>query len=125
VVLSSSRLYIWFGVNVVGLLLYLWFGSKLWVIAGEEGTPGGPGDAFAFLFGQMPILVFFCFANFIAIVSIIAKSNRSKLLTSLLLWGLVAILWLGVVFYDHSRTVRFIKPEYSLLSIEYSFVYES
>jgi hypothetical protein len=51
------KLWLWVALNVAGAGLYLVVASGLWLRPGEEGLPGGPGDAFYFFFSVFPILV--------------------------------------------------------------------
>ena len=45
---------LWVILNILGMALYIHLGMALWVRPGEEGTPGGPGDAFYWILTLVP-----------------------------------------------------------------------
>lgn len=63
--------WLWASLNVAGMVLVLKVGSALWVPPGEEGMPGGPGDAFSFFFAVVPILVAFLLLDVAALAWIL------------------------------------------------------
>src|SRR5262245_52872413 len=92
---------IWLAINVSGMGVYLWLASSLWVLPGEEGEPGGPGDAFYWLFVLVPVLVAYLVANLIALFVIIRRVMAAPREWTALLWWLAAVtLWVATVAYD-------------------------
>jgi hypothetical protein len=117
---SSAGRYalVWVAINVAGLSVYLWLASSLWVLPGEEGQPGGPGDAFYWFFVLVPILVGFLVANLIVLFVIIRRARVAPREWIALLWWLVAVaLWVGAIAYDQHRSVRHVDPRYSWATI--------
>ena len=94
--------------------VYLWLAASLWVRPGEEGEPGGPGDAFYWLFLLVPILVSYLAINVVALVAIVRRLMLSgRGWSALALWLVAAALWAGTVAYDHHRSVRYIDAQYT------------
>ena len=104
---------LWLAVNVLGMLIYLKLVSALWVIPGEEGMPGGPGDAFYWLFFLVPVLAAFTLVNSIALFIAVRRFRRSGGCVALAVWLAVAVLWAGTVVIDHQRQARHIDAEFS------------
>jgi len=100
----------WALTNVVGIGLYLALASQLWPASGEENTPGGPGDAFFYLFVIGPLLLFFLATNVVMLCRIILRSVARR--SSLGLWILMALLWITAVLIDHSQAVHLISLDY-------------
>src|SRR5215510_11112685 len=95
------RRILWLTLNVVGVGVYLWLASALWVRPGEEGEPGGPGDAFYWLFYLVPILLSSLVINLVALFVIIRRIVVSRRgWAALALWLSVAAVWAGAVAYD-------------------------
>ena len=103
--------------NIAGMALYLWLASSLWVRPGEEGTPGGPGDAFYWLFVIVPILGAYFLIDLAALLVILFQRRGHALKKALILWGTVAALWGIVVAFDHHKGFRNIDPQYSRLTL--------
>ena len=91
----------------------MYLASALWVPAGEEGTPGGPGDAFYWFVTLVPILACYLVANFLAFTQIFRSRDKA----SLVLWFAIVSLWLGVVGYDHHRAFRNVDAKYSFATV--------
>lgn len=111
------RSFWWVLANIAGMLAYLKLASALWVLLGEEGTPGGPGDAFYWLFLLAPVLAAFFLFNS-AVLFVIAchiRAERSK--ASLAVWFAVAGLWVGTVAYDHHKSYRVIDAQYGIRAL--------
>lgn len=104
----------WAALNVAGIGFYVHFGMALWVRPGEEGLPGGPGDAFYWFLTQVPIAVFFLLLNFAALIAILMRMRRTREPSPLYLWLAIAVIWLVAVAYDHHKAYRVISPEYSV-----------
>ncbi|WP_198415016.1 hypothetical protein [Piscinibacter terrae] len=104
----------WAALNVAGIGLYIHFGMALWVQPGEEGLPGGPGDAFYWILTQVPIAAFFLLLNLGALVVILLRLRKTREPSTLYLWLAIAAVWLVAVAYDHHKAYRVISPEYSL-----------
>lgn len=109
---SKRKLSQWAAINVVGMVAYLWAASALWIRPGEEGTPGGPGDAFYWLFILLPIMVVFAAANLIALVSALLEIIRNRLFTPFAAWLIVIALWSAVLAFDRYKAFRVIDPAY-------------
>jgi len=104
---------LWFIANLAGMAFYLVLASKLWVSPGEEGLPGGPGDAFYWAFFLVPILGVFLVGDFSALIVILYQRRGAFLRSGLRDWLIVAGLWVTVVAYDHHRAFRHIAPEFN------------
>ncbi len=102
----------WIFCNAVGMMVYLYLASDLWVLPGEEGQPGGPGDAFYWLFFLVPILVVFVLANLVVLTVIAWRRRGRQRLVAASVWGAVAVLWVATVAVDHQRSVRYIDARY-------------
>lgn len=103
---------VWLVLNAVGIAAYLAFASKLWVVSGEEGMPGGPGDAFYWLLFLAPVLGLFLIFNTVALVAIVRRRSATQLRLALFVWLVVVGLWAGTLAVDHYRSVRFIDAAY-------------
>lgn len=107
--------WLWASLNVAGMLLFLKVGSALWVAPGEEGLPGGPGDAFYFSFTVVPILSAFLLLDLAALGWIFFRTPRPNRLTALAVWSAVVVLWCGAVALDYHKSFRKIDARYSHL----------
>lgn len=107
--------WLWASLNVAGMVLVLKVGSALWVPPGEEGMPGGPGDAFSFFFAVVPILVAFLLLDVAALAWILVRTPRADRWRTMALWFAVAALWCGVVAFDHHKSFREIDARYAVL----------
>lgn len=105
--------WLWALLNLAGMILFVKVGSALWVPPGEEGMPGGLGDAFHFLLNAFPILVTFLLLDLAALAWTLVRTPRANRRTVMALWFAVAALWCGVVAFDHHRSVREIDARYS------------
>ena len=103
---------LWLSLNVLGMAVYLTLASALWVRPGEEGTPGGPGDAFYWLLILIPILAGFFVLNSITLAVIVRRLRVIGQCVALTLWLAVALLWIGAVVVDHLHSVRYIDAQY-------------
>jgi hypothetical protein len=108
--LARKRI-IWTILNLAGMALYLYLAAPLWVLPGEEGQPGGPGDPFYSFFILMPILVSYLTLNISALLVLWFKSNVIQR-SSIGIWIMVAALWIFTVAYDYSRSTRIIDGQY-------------
>lgn len=108
---SPRRL--WLGVNVLGIAIYLYLASALWVRPGEEGTPGGAGDAFYWLGILVPILSGFVVLNVTVLTVIVLRLKALRRRVALAFWFAVAFLWAGAVVVDHVRAFREIDAKYA------------
>lgn len=102
----------WLAANIAGMVVYLYAASRLWVQPGEEGMPGGPGDAFYWLMFLVPILGAFLVFNSLALLSIVRGRAVTPIRAALLLWLVVATLWGGTLAVNHVRSVRYIDAQY-------------
>jgi len=105
---------LWVVLNITGAAAYLKLASALWVVPGEEGTPGGPGDAFYWLFLLVPILAAFAVFNSVALVFIVRRLQASGSKVALGIWLAVAALWVGTVALDHHKSFRTIDAKYGV-----------
>ena len=103
---------LWLSLNVLGMVVYLKLASALWVRPSEEGTTGGPGDAFYWLLILIPILAGFFILNSIALAAIVRRLRVIGQRVALTLWLAVATLWIGAVVVDHLHSVRYIDAQY-------------
>jgi hypothetical protein len=83
------------------------------VAQGEAGTPGGPGDAFYFLFAVVPILAAFLLLDLAALGWILFRTPRPNRLTALALWCAIVAQWCGAVALDRHRAFRNVEARYS------------
>lgn len=93
------------------MALYLLLASRIWPIDGEEGTPGGPGDAFYVFFVLWPFLLIILVMHVISFFRIIRTAEKRR--SALLAWIIVAALWGGVLLIDQARHAYVISEEYS------------
>ncbi len=96
---------IWFLLNAIGMAAYLFFASTLWVRPGEEGTPGGPGDAFYWLVYLAPVQAVFFILDAIALFIVVCRAIGGRKGT-LILWLGVALLWTAVLAFDQYKSFR-------------------
>lgn len=109
----KNSAYLWLAVNVIGMGLYLFFASALWVAPEDQGNPGGPGDAFVWLFTVVPVLLVFTVANLLALFKVIKEYHRTRSLVPVLLWIVVCSVWINVLLFDHIKGVRYIDSKYA------------
>ena len=114
----------WIVFNAVSAALYVYFGMALWVQPGEEGLPGGPGDAFYWVLTQVPVLLVVSIVNFAALLVLVQRSGKVVVRQAARRWLLVAIAWVAVIAYDHAHTYRNINPEYVSVAEKISGVTE-
>lgn len=110
----------WTLLNLLGMAVFVRLASELWILPGEENLPGGPGDAFYWLFVLVPILLGYLTLNLIALVVIVKRAQESRTKMRIYVWGAVAILWLMVFRYDYIRSFRDIAPATGTLSTTHS-----
>lgn len=106
------RLSRWVAINLIGMAAYLWAASALWVRPGEEGTPGGPGDAFYWLFTLVPIMVVFAGFNVAKFILVLREAFRNRRLAPLVVWLMVITLWAAVLVFDRYKAFTVIDPAY-------------
>jgi uncharacterized membrane protein YhdT len=112
--MKQKRLaYIWLSMNLLGMALYLVVASTLWVRPEDQGMPGGPGDAFAWLCTVVPVLFIFVIINAIALFRVIAEYRRTRNIVPALLWIIVFSVWLNVLLFDHIKSVRYVDLKYA------------
>jgi uncharacterized membrane protein YozB (DUF420 family) len=108
---SSPRLTAWAIVNVTGMGLYLLLASRLWPVKGEENTPGGPGDAFYYIFILVPILLFFAAINMAELYRIVRHGSEKRI--AVFIWTTVLCLWIAIFLVGHIQGVRNISADFS------------
>ena len=111
------RSFWWALANIAGVLAYLKLASALWVLPGEEGTPGGPGDAFYWLFLLVPVLAAFFLFNSAVLFVIARRIRAERTKSSLAVWFAVAGLWVSAVAYDHHKSYRVIDAQYGVKAL--------
>jgi hypothetical protein len=100
----------WVIVNVAGIGTYLHLASALWVLPGEEGLPGGPGDAFYFLLLLLPIVLLFLVGNVVTLIFVMRGLKNGGNEIALSVWLAVGALWICAIGYDQHRSFRVIDP---------------
>lgn len=108
--LLTRRSFIWVTLNLVGMLTFLRLAAELWVLPGEEGLQGGPGDPFYWFFLLVPFQLIFLVVNFYVLYVIVKHRSERSIKKRVCLWMAVAILWIIVAAYDHHRGFREIAP---------------
>ena len=98
----------WVALNIVGMVVYLWLASSLWVRASEFGEPGGPGDAFYIAFVLWPILGLFLVLDVVALAVIIRRLQAHSVCT----WIAVAALWSSVLLFDRLMAFNIVDLRY-------------
>jgi hypothetical protein len=104
------RLVWWIAVNVAGIGLYLHLASALWVLPGEEGLPGGPGDAFYFFLLLAPIALVYLIGNVLALILAMRGLKNGGNEIVLFVWLAVGASWICALGYDQHRSFRVIYP---------------
>jgi len=104
------RLTPWLLLNLIGMGVYLQLASTLWTVSGDEGLPGGPGDAFYWFVVLAPILLVYLTINVLSLFAIAKRVRSTGSLATLIIWMSIAALWIVVVGYDHFRSLRAICP---------------
>jgi hypothetical protein len=85
----ARRSLIWVILNLVGMLTFLRLAAELWVLPGEEGLPGGPGDPFYWFFLLVPFQLIFLAVNFCALYVIVKHRSEPNIKKRVCLWSLV------------------------------------
>lgn len=93
----------WFLANIFGILLYLYYASRIWASPGEEGLPGGPGDPIIWTLSAFPVLVIFFLTNMAWLLLIINQWRRNKDWRPLIVFLFVCAFWFGAHYYDLAR----------------------
>jgi hypothetical protein len=101
----------WVPLNVVGMAVYLWLASALWVWPGDVGMPGGPGDAFYWLFVVVPVLLAFVIANALALMLAWRRTSGRLRHIMVAMWLAIALAWAVTVVFDHYKSYRVINAE--------------
>ena len=109
--LHFRRAPIWIVLNLIGMVTYLRLGSVLWTIPGDEGLPGGPGDAFYWFFLMLPVLTAYLVLDLISLSAIIKRVRQTRRLDSLYIWLAIIIFWIATIRYDNLRSVRVVCPD--------------
>jgi hypothetical protein len=112
--MTKRRLaYAWLAANLIGMGTYLFLASVLWVAPKDQGTPGGPGDAFVWFLTVVPVMLLFAVVNLIALYKAIKVYFQHKQLVPILLWIIVCSFWGNVLLFDHIKSMRFVDPQYA------------
>lgn len=89
--------------NVLGIVIYLYWAPRTWAPHGGEGLLGGPGDPLIWALSAFPILVASLIINVVWMVLILLRWCHGKDWHSIVIWLTMVVLWGGVVSFDHSR----------------------
>lgn len=106
----ARRSLVWVMLNLVGMVTFLRLAAEIWVLPGEKGLPGGPGDPFYWILILVPWQLIFLALNLCALYVIVKHRSEPRKKIRICLWIAVAILWVIVVLYDHHRGFREISP---------------
>ena len=98
-----SRAKYWISINVLGIILYLYFSSKIWAPAGEKGLKGGPGDPFIWGLTALPVAAICALANLVRLILILTNVLRGRGWRPILVWLLVIFAWIGANRLDVSQ----------------------
>ncbi|RZI44169.1 hypothetical protein EGT07_01695 [Herbaspirillum sp. HC18] len=102
----------WIVINLMGMAAYLWAASVLWIRPGEKGTPGGPGDAFYWIFTLVPIMVVFAGLNVAKFIAVLREAFRNRRFVPLMVWIMVIALWTAALVFDRYKAFTVIDPAY-------------
>jgi hypothetical protein len=108
----------WLIANAIGMIVYLFLASSLWVHPGEQGLPGGPGDAIYWFVALVPIVALFAIVNLAALTKVLIEFRRRNSRIPILLWSLVFSLWLNVLAYDYIKSFRYFDSNTSKVEKE-------
>ena len=103
----------WIVLNALGVTAYLYLASNLWASPSEQGTVGGPGDAFYWLFPLAPLISFFALTNLLILPSVIRQKRMSGKFTALIIWLMTIFLWFSVIFVDYLLSARVVARQYT------------
>lgn len=103
---------IWLLFNLVGVAAYIWLASRIWVPPGEEGTPGGPGDAFYVFLCLYPVLGLFAGLNLAALVLSVRRAGDGGTKKVLIVGIAVASLWGSAIALDKYKSYNVIDAAY-------------
>jgi hypothetical protein len=101
----------WIVLNLVGMATYLRLGAAIWRVPGDDGLPGGPGDAFYWFFMMLPVLLAYLVFNVISLFPICKRVRETGLLNSLYIWLAIASIWIVTFCYDNLRSFLVICPD--------------
>lgn len=110
---KRSLTYAWLAANFVGMGIYLVLASVLWVAPEDQGTPGGPGDAFVWFLTIVPVTLLFAIVNLVALYRVVKEYRQGKQLIPILLWVIVCSFWGNVLLFDQLKSMRFVDSQYA------------
>jgi uncharacterized BrkB/YihY/UPF0761 family membrane protein len=93
----------WLLANVVGLVGFFYFSSRLWSPTGEKGLLGGPGDPLIWAISILPILLVITVINLVWLFKLLFRVKKESWRV-LMAWVLVVIIWFCALWYDHYRS---------------------
>lgn len=93
----------WIVANFLGISLYTYFASWIWVPAGESQLPGAGADPILWSLSALPILMLFVFVNLIWTARSQKKIRYGGSWVSLLAISLVIAVWVSAFLYDGLR----------------------
>lgn len=103
--LLLRRSTLWMLLNAAGMAWYLKLASALWASPGDEGNPGGPGDAFYWAGYLAPVLLGFLVLNGLALFHISRRAGPARK-RSLHIWRTIAVLWMITLAFDGYKSAR-------------------
>lgn len=101
--MTSSKVVCWLAINILGIVLYLYFASKIWAPAGEAGLVGGPGDSFIWVLTALPVLAINSLINVVILLFIFVTSQKNQIWKFSIIWIFVVTAWFGAYRYDVYR----------------------
>ena len=89
--------------NICGIILYIFFASKTWVVPGEAGLNMGSSEPIIWVLLALPILIVFGITDLIWLVVVIVKSRQSNNWQPLWVVILSFFVWVGAFSFDVFR----------------------
>jgi len=93
----------WIAANIVGIVLFLYFSSRLWAPPGQEGLLPAGGDPIVWGMTVLPVMVIFLIVEIVWLSKSIVSIRKLgwKAMTP---WLVVFVVWVAVVAYDNHRS---------------------
>lgn len=91
----------WIVINLVGMIVYLYFSSWGWPVSGEQGFIGGAGDPIVWALSVFPVLVICLLVNIGWLIRLSLEIYRHGGWASVPIFLIVATLWAASIEIDH------------------------